>query len=141
MNLGPSALSVVLSSYSAGCHGSPGASSVKSPGLPWQATSTTLGLVPRLPWNHRLRMGFSVQAQGVSVPQRLAPQWGAASSFPPPHPENQTQASAPRVVPGPPPQQQRMALRVMLRYFLRKRLQCRLRWSPQIASQTFCLMQ
>ena len=33
-----------------------------------------------------------------------------------------------------------MALRVMLRNFLRKRLQWRLRWSPQIASQTFCLM-
>ena len=42
MNLRPSALGAVLSSCSAGCHGSPGASSVKSPGLPWQSTSTTL---------------------------------------------------------------------------------------------------
>ena len=62
--------------------------------------------VVRLPWNHHLRMGFSVQAQRVSVPQRQAPQWGAASSFPPPHPQYQTQASAPAVVPGPPPQEQ-----------------------------------
>ena len=51
-------------------------------------------------------MGFSVQAQVLSVPQRQVPQWGAASSFPPPHPQYQTQASAPAVVPGPPPQEQ-----------------------------------
>ena len=36
------ALNVVLSSSSAGCLGSPGASSVKSPGLPRQSISTTL---------------------------------------------------------------------------------------------------
>ena len=31
---------------------------------------------------------------------------GAALTFPPPHPQCQTQASAPGVVPGPPPQEQ-----------------------------------
>ena len=72
----------------------------------FQYHTQVVGLVPRLPWNHHLRMGFSVQAQVLSVPQRQVPQWGAASSFPPPHPQYQTQASAPAVVPGPPPQEQ-----------------------------------
>ena len=75
--------------------------------LPWQSRC----LKCKEPWTAMAvyqyhTMGFSVQAQGVSVFQRLAPQWGAASSFPPPHPEYETQASAPRVVPGPPPQEQ-----------------------------------
>ena len=55
---------------------------------PWTAMAVyqyhtkVMGLVPRLPWMHHLRMGFSVQAQLQTVPERQAPQWGAASSFP-----------------------------------------------------------
>ena len=46
----------------------------------FQYHTQVVGLVPRLPWNHHLRMGFSVQAQVLSVPQRQVPQWGAELS-------------------------------------------------------------
>ena len=67
----------------------------------YQYHTQVVGLVPRLPWNHHLRMGFSVQAQMPMFPQRQAPQWGvsSAASFPPPHPQYQTQFPP---VPSPP---------------------------------------
>ena len=61
----------------------------------FQYHTQVVGLVPRLPWNHHLEWGSQCKLR-----------WGAASSFPPPHPQYQTQASAPAVVPGPPPQEQ-----------------------------------
>ena len=103
MNLGPSALSAVLSSYSAGCHGSPGAS-------PWTAMAVyqyhtqVVGLVPRLPWNHHLRMRFSVRKFRGCLYLR---DWHLSGvQLPAFHLLTLSMRLRPRVVPGPPPQEQ-----------------------------------